>query len=811
MAVNLVSPGVNIREIDLTLGGIVPSVQNVGAIAGPFEKGPVDEPILIESEKQLIDVFGLPKTEDDQYEYWMSASNYLSYGGVLRIVRTGVPVGSTYLQNANVASVGIGSTFVRIKSGTSYNEENYNDTNWLLAAKTPGSWANGLKVCMIDNLADQTITGIGTTGFVTNTGFNAIQTRNDVEIGITTDRLVGIDTTGITVNMAINLVEGAIEFNSLVEGISTANGGTVFFRPNSTNVAVQTSTVQFGSITPVFNTRPITVGMAITQRLSKSAAIGSSVVTYDGYLRGLVTEVNANEFSVKVVDRVDPSGNSYPIDYSDPGNPETNVNAFSFDTLRDEPIYIGLTTFTQYETANVSIRDWYNSQTLKLDNSVLYWKSIANKPKTSQYALERNCKNDEVHIVVVDDTGSITGTSGNIIEKHLNLSKASDAKISPSQAVYYKDYIATYSNNIYVGAAHTGTAAYFTSSGAGSTTITTVNGTWTNPAQNTKFGCIGAKTYTLSAGNNYSINDGYNISNSQVISSYQILGDSKEYDINFLISGPSTGSNIYDAQAKANSLIAIAENRKDCIAVISPYKTGIVNVTSSTTQTENIIQFFSSLTSSSYAIFDSGYKYTLDRFNNKFVYIPCNSDIAGLIARTSANNYPWFSPAGSSRGALNNCIKLAYNPSQTQRDQLYTNRINPIIASPGAGFILFGDKTALSYSSAFDRINVRMLFLTLEKSIEQSARAQLFEFNDEITRSNFINIVEPYLRDVRAKRGITDYLVICDESNNTPDVIDSNQFKADIFVKPARSINFIGLTFVATRTGVEFSEVVGTV
>jgi len=258
-------------------------------------------------------------------------------------------------------------------------------------------------------------------------------------------------------------------------------------------------------------------------------------------------------------------------------------------------------------------------------------------------------------------------------------------------------------------------------------------------------------------------------------------------------------------------LIAIAENRKDCIAVISPYKTGIVNVTSSTTQTENIIQFFSSLTSSSYAIFDSGYKYTLDRFNNKFVYIPCNSDIAGLIARTSANNYPWFSPAGSSRGALNNCIKLAYNPSQTQRDQLYTNRINPIIASPGAGFILFGDKTALSYSSAFDRINVRMLFLTLEKSIEQSARAQLFEFNDEITRSNFINIVEPYLRDVRAKRGITDYLVICDESNNTPDVIDSNQFKADIFVKPARSINFIGLTFVATRTGVEFSEVVGTV
>ena len=251
--------------------------------------------------------------------------------------------------------------------------------------------------------------------------------------------------------------------------------------------------------------------------------------------------------------------------------------------------------------------------------------------------------------------------------------------------------------------------------------------------------------------------------------------------------------------------------RKDCIAVISPHRSGVVNVSNSETQTNNIIDFFGPLTSSSYAVFDSGYKYTYDRFNNTFRYIPCNADIAGLMARTAINSFPWYSPAGSSRGTINNATKLAYNPSQAQRDRLYTTRINPIIFSQGDGIILFGDKTGLSYTSAFDRINVRRLFLTIERAIERAARAQLFEFNDLITRSNFVNIVEPYLRDVKAKRGVSDYVVICDETNNTPDIIDSNQFKADIYVKPARSINFIGLTFVATRTGVSFEEVIGTV
>jgi phage tail sheath protein FI len=237
----------------------------------------------------------------------------------------------------------------------------------------------------------------------------------------------------------------------------------------------------------------------------------------------------------------------------------------------------------------------------------------------------------------------------------------------------------------------------------------------------------------------------------------------------------------------------------------------LIGLTDTTTQTNNLINYFSPLSSSSFAIFDSGYKYTYDRFNNLFRYIPTNADIAGLMTRTNIVAYPWFSPAGQQRGIINNSIKLAYNPNKTQRDKLYPLRINSVITQPGIGTLLFGDKTALAYASAFDRINVRRLFLTIEQSLQRAAEAQLFELNDELTRANFKNIIEPYLRDVQAKRGLYGFLVICDTSNNTPDVIDNNEFRADIFLKPTKSINFVTLTFVATRTGVSFEEVAGTV
>ena len=266
-----------------------------------------------------------------------------------------------------------------------------------------------------------------------------------------------------------------------------------------------------------------------------------------------------------------------------------------------------------------------------------------------------------------------------------------------------------------------------------------------------------------------------------------------------------------ETQAKAIKLLDIANARKDCIACISPPRSAVVNRASIDDARDSILEYFAPLSSTSYGVFDSGYKYTYDRFNNEFIYLPLNADVAGMMVRTELNVYPWYSPAGVQRGGVNNIVKLAYDPPQSHRDALYKNRVNPVISNKGGGFILFGDKTALGYNSAFDRINVRRLFLVVEKAIEAAANTQLFEFNDSITRSTFVNIVSPFLRDVQAKRGITDFLLVCDDSNNPPDVIDRNEFIADIYIKPARSINFIGLTFVATRTGVSFEEVVGTV
>ena len=294
-----------------------------------------------------------------------------------------------------------------------------------------------------------------------------------------------------------------------------------------------------------------------------------------------------------------------------------------------------------------------------------------------------------------------------------------------------------------------------------------------------------------------------------VLNGYKLYENKDEINVDFLLMGSAMNDEL-STQAKANLLISIAEGRKDCQAVISPHRTNVVNAASSTAATNSVLNFYSQITSSSFGVLDSGYKYVFDRFNNEFRFIPLNGDVAGIMARNNSVYLPWFSPAGQARGTLNNVVKLAYNPNKTQRDQLYKARINPIINQNAAGAILFGDKTALNFKSAFDRINVRRLFLTVEQALENAANDQLFELNDSETRSNFINIVEPFLTDIQAQRGIEDFRVICDETNNTPAIVDNNEFRADIFIQPARSINFVTLTFVATRGGISFAEVTGT-
>ena len=808
MALNLVSPGVRIREVDLTVGGITAANNQVGAIAGPFQKGPVNVPILIETENDLLNTFGKPISSDAQYEYWLGASSYLSYGGILRVVRCD----GTALNNAN--STGIGSTAgttVKIKSTEDYNNSYTTATEWAWAARNPGSWANNLKVCVIDAAADQRL-GIVSTGNL-SVGFAVTATIDQTVAGTgTTTREQGI-LKGIITKVNVDSIDVKITAKSSGAGstvfteTSYSEGSVNAFTPNPTIFITNNSGtgVSFTTLNTTIGTFSgvVSSGSSVMNPISSTTNFPSGITT-GSIIQSTTSGILASNTTVA----------GFGTTSINAGVAQTTILLSSNPTGAGGTYTFGIYNNTSSPTATAS--DWYNEQTLGLTNATVYWKNIAPRPRTSQYASERSGRNDELHVVIVDDTGAVTGTAGNILEKYTNLSKALDAKISPSEANYYKDIIANNSQYIFPGLAPVGADTKFsTVSGVGSATDTT----WGSTAQGNTFNCIGASIYNLTGGQDYSgpttgitsYVGGYSVGLSDVISAYRNFTNPAEYKIDFLIGGPSGGTSIQESQAKANELIAIADVRKDCVATISPHRTDVVNQANSDTQTNNIVKFFDPLTSSSYAVFDTGYKYVYDRFNNLFRYVACNADVAGLMARTSINQYPWFSPAGASRGALNNAVKLAYNPSQAQRDLLYPKRINPIIFSPGAGIILFGDKTALSYTSAFDRINVRRLFLTLESSIERAARAQLFEFNDTITRANFVNIVEPYLRDVKSKRGITDFVVVCDESNNTPDVIDGNQFKADIYIKPARSINFIGLTFVATRTGVSFEEIIGTV
>jgi hypothetical protein len=742
MATPQLSPGVLVREVDLTVGRADNVLDNIGVIAGPFPIGPVDFPIDITTEQGLISTFGKPLSTDSQYEYWMSCSSFLSYGGVMKVVRT---AGAT-LNNAN-AGVGIAATtLLRIDNYDDYLNNHDDATNYTYAAKNPGSWGNGLKVCFIDDAADQ-IVGIATT--------------NPSALGAT----IGF---GVTANLSAVTIPGL-----------------------------------------------------------------GSTSTFTGYLKGIITGVTtdttngASSIDVKILSRVSSAGTTAgtetKINYAEGSSFASYLTTSSLRFVNNS----GITTGGSATAAvtPTSVTDWYESQTLGLTNATIFWRSLAPKPISNQYTLERQGYGDGLHVVVVDDLGSITGNQGTILETHLGLSKALDSvsSVNSPQKNWYEQYLADFSSQIYAGGNPSSAADAFhgttpratgftTYSGnaASFTPITLSDGLWGQTAQGVTFAAIGNKTYTLSGGVDYSASGGMKATLGDLMTSYNLFSNKDDVQADYIIMGPSMDART-DTQAKAGFLISLATQRKDCVATIGAHKVDLVGVTNTTTQTTNLIKYFSTLASSSYAIFDSGYKYTYDRFNNKFVYIPCNADVAGLMTRTNIVAYPWFSPAGQQRGILNNAIKLAYNPSKAQRDQLYPQRINSIITQPGIGTLLFGDKTALGYASAFDRINVRRLFLTIQQALQRSAEAQLFELNDELTRANFRNIVEPYLRDVQAKRGLFGFLVVCDKTNNTPDVIDNNEFRADIFLKPAKSINFVTLTFVATRTGVSFEEVVGTV
>jgi hypothetical protein len=720
MPLNLASPGIVVREVDLTSGRVNTASDSVAALVAPFAKGPVESPAVIENENDLLNTFGQPYSTDKHYEHWMVASSYLAYGGGMLISRAD----DAGLTNAFVGNVGV--TSIKIKSDLHYNQLGYDEntiTNVTVAAKNPGSWGNSIKVAIIDAKADQILTGITTTNLVVGYG-----------------------------------VTQAVPSGTILAGTGT-----------------------------------------------------TSILT--GYFKGIITEIGVGQISTKILGHVSAGDTETTVDYQ-PGG------VYKFNTTGNVGFSSALSATVGTATTPSTAADWFDQQSIVLSNGSISWNTIADRPSTSAYADSRSSRFDELHIVIIDDKGTVTGNAGTILEKHLSLSKAKDASYSVGSPSYWRKYLQTNSSYIYGGS----TPAGITTTGFGTSFTPATDGGWDKNAQNIIFAAVGAPTYTLAGGKNYGGSSDLTTTGSlysgldDIISGYTLFENTENYETSFILMGSANYAK-EDAQALANKCIQVAETRQDSVAFISPYRgaflsdptSGTVTVNNDDAITNNVISFYSPVTSTTYGVFDSGYKYMYDRFNDTFRYVPLNGDIAGTCARNDINQFPWFSPAGTSRGTILNAVKLAYNPGKVQRDKLYSNRINPVIFSPGAGIILFGDKTGYGKASAFDRINVRRLFIYLEEAISAAAKDQLFEFNDEITRTNFVNIVEPFLRDVQSKRGVYDYVVVCDETNNTAAVIDNNEFVADIYIKPARSINFIGLTFIATRTGVSFEEVIGTV
>ena len=411
-----------------------------------------------------------------------------------------------------------------------------------------------------------------------------------------------------------------------------------------------------------------------------------------------------------------------------------------------------------------------------------YSGEFSTTPTTSRYATRAATSNDEIHIVVVDLTGAITGTANTVIEKFGFVSKAGDAKNSDGSSNFYKDVINNQSKYIW-WMGHPSTGANW-----GQTAIQVAN---TGGGYNG----LAVNNFDLSSGKDTAPTSGNRNT------SYDLFNNVDSVDVSLLMAGETADDVVPD------KLISIAESRKDCMVFISPPLSAVLN--NSGLEATTVKTYRDTLTSSSYAVMDCGWKYQYDKYNDIYRWLPLNGDIAGLLVRTDVDRDPWFSPAGLNRGQIKNVVKLAWSPTKAERDTLYNAGINPVVTFPGEGTVLFGDKTLLNRPEAMDRINVRRLFIVLEKTVARASRSSLFEFNDEFTRAQFVNLVEPYLREIQGRRGIYDFRVVCDTTNNTPEVIDRNEFVGDIYVKPARSINFIQLNFVAVRTGVAFNEIVG--
>ncbi len=733
-----VSPGVQSQEVDLT--NVVPaSATSIGAIVGAYEKGPMNQVTTIESEKQLIEIFGQPNNSN--FETWFTSANFLQYGNNLKVVRA-----ETGARTATAA----GGTIL-------YNGTGDGDANITLSANV--SDASLLKVA-VDGVVSTAFTVSGTTLTFTDgnkTTSNAIHVQKGIRITNDDSYDFNYSSGGNGVGNWAAKFPGAMG-NSL--GVSICAGPDAFEKDNASTTNGETAADAAGAASG-------------TVDVASGAAFSVGDVVYfqetDGQQYEVIS-ISTNTLTVRQLDNVNGGG-----------------------------IKSTIPTGTQVR------RRWR------------FYDLFNAAPGTSSYAESINLltANDEMHVVVYDVLGDVTGSSVNVAGNRLSsvietfgfVSKHPNAKTVQGSANYYPTVINRSSQHIrWMDHSSTGSDWGNALTAAGADTSFEV---LTLPVVDE----FNHGLLTIQDTEGTAIRGGMGVDDfaptvGEIKAGYDLMGDAETVDVNLILSGESP-ANDTDAKTHAVNMIDFVEKRKDCVVFISPQRSDVVGIPSSVTQTTNVKAFFDQLPSTSYAVFDSGYKYQFDRYNDVFRFVPLNGDIAGLCANTDQVRDPWFSPGGFNRGQVRGAVKLAYNPSKTQRDELYPARINPVVSFPGEGTVLFGDKTALSKPSAFDRINVRRLFLVLKKSISRSAKFQLFEFNDEFTRAQFRNLITPFLRDVQSRRGITDFSVVCDSSNNTTEVIDRNEFVAEIFVKPARSINFISLSFVAVRTGVSFSEVGG--
>ena len=748
----LASPGVLVKEVDFT-ATVQVADQNIGVVAIDAERGPTDQVTYVSSERQLVETFGNPNNYN--YESWFAAATLIQYGAVVAVIR---PTGATDLglRNSNIKQAGSPTslTTLVIKNKDDFESTVTKDYTW--ASRTAGLFNNDVSVVVVDHGADQRVTVSEGAGQVldfdgtSNGGATAGRTAATYAISAT-----GGGGSGAKFSVVI-AADGSATI-TLTSGGSGYADDDVLTLPSAGNYLGATD------ITVVANG----VGSALP--------VAGTYVKWTGGEGNVFKVVGTNQLEITLWNSTKRlTGNEVLKDASD---------------------------VTIKTVSAIASNDVYGELEFAANRK---WSSLAPQPGTSASASALGGKFDEMHIAVLDVNGSVSGVPGTVLETLTFASKATDAKSAEGSATYYKTVVADGSEYIYPGDTNPiGDAGVNQLTLEGATAGTNVN---VGSAQGSTFKLFAFSgssvgTLKLAAGADYTYTgNGAAAVKAGLVSGYDLVEDPELFgDIDFLVPGHMSTTIIA-------RLIAIAEGRRDCVVVASPERSDVVNSSSSAVKTDNVIGFFRTLPSSSYAMFDSGYKYIYDKYNDVYRYVPCAADIAGLCVSTTNNSETWFSPAGYNRGQIRNATKLAYSPKQSERDRLYTDRINPVVAFPGQGIVLFGDKTALASPSAFDRINVRRLFIELEKNIANFSKYQLFEINDELTRSGFRSAIEPYLRGVQGRRGVYDFLVVCDSTNNTPDVIDRNELVAEIFIKPARTINYITITFVATRTGVSFNE-----